>query len=140
MSELSEKSNPYAEGIEHVSLSEDKKSVRYLDQTQLPNREFYKNADTLEECFDAIKKLEIRGAPCIGIFAGYAMYVLAKQYADCGVDTFIENMQKTAETLNSSRPTAVNLSWALKRMMNLIEEHISEGVPAIIDQIGRAHV
>ena len=108
--------NPYAEGVDHVALAEDAKSVLYLDQTQLPNREIYKNADTPEECFDAIKKLEIRGAPCIGIFAGYSMFVLAQKYAGLEYASFKEEMHKISEYLNSSRPTAVNLSWALKRM------------------------
>jgi len=125
--------NPYAEGVDHVALAEDAKSVLYLDQTQLPNREIYKNADTPEECFDAIKKLEIRGAPCIGIFAGYSMFVLAQKYAGLEYASFKEEMHKISEYLNSSRPTAVNLSWALKRMEKLIADHEGESVPAILE-------
>ncbi|HUM83733.1 MAG TPA: S-methyl-5-thioribose-1-phosphate isomerase [Lachnospiraceae bacterium] len=124
--------NPYAEGIDHVALSADGKSVTILDQTQLPCREVYKDVRTPEECYDAIKKLEVRGAPCIGIFAGYAMTVIAQQHADLEGVHFTEEMHKVSEYLNSSRPTAVNLSWALARMENVISGHIGEGVPAVL--------
>ena len=68
--------------IDNVKLTEDKKAVVFIDQTQLPNRTVYLTADTEEDCFDAILKLKVRGAPCIGIFAGYAMYVLCQKYQD----------------------------------------------------------
>ena len=56
-----------------VHLSDDKKCVVILDQTELPNRTVYLMLTTAEEMFEAILKLRVRGAPCIGIFAGYAM-------------------------------------------------------------------
>lgn len=127
--------NPYAEGIEHVELSEDASSVRILDQTQLPNREIYKNVSTPEECYDAIKKLEVRGAPCIGIFAGYAMAALAKPYEDLSYPDFKAKMTELSAYLNSSRPTAVNLSWALKRMEKVIADHEGESTKSVIEKM-----
>ncbi len=118
---MSDMSNPYIAGIEHVTLNPDHKSVHILDQTQLPNRIIYKDVSTPEECYDAIKKLEIRGAPCIGIFAGYAMVVTAQPYADLPLAEFRAKMKEISAYLNSSRPTAVNLSWALKRIEKVID-------------------
>jgi len=127
--------NRYSEGIDHVSLSGDGKGVVILDQTQLPNREVYKTLTTAEECYDAVKKLEVRGAPCIGIFAGYAMYVLALQNRDRDYSAFADEMHRQAAYLNSSRPTAVNLSWALKRMEKLIADSKAESVPEIVEKM-----
>ena len=100
--------NPYAEGIEHVELTEDGLSVRILDQTLLPMQELYRNVKTPQECWDAIKTLAVRGAPCIGIFAGYAMVVMARQHLDLAPEAFTEKVRELGEYLNSSRPTAVN--------------------------------
>jgi methylthioribose-1-phosphate isomerase len=99
--------------VDHVRLSADENDLVILDQTQLPNRQVYLTLRSREELFKAIKELQIRGAPAIGIFAGFAMYVLARQYPREG---FLERFREDAAYLNSSRPTAVNLSWALKRM------------------------
>jgi methylthioribose-1-phosphate isomerase len=99
--------------VDHVRLSADEQDLVILDQTQLPNRQAYLTLRHREELYKAIKELQIRGAPAIGIFAGFAMYVLARQYPREG---FLDRFREDAAYLNSSRPTAVNLSWALKRM------------------------
>ena len=65
---------------ENIRLNEEETAVVILDQTKLPGIREFLNLDTKEECFDAIKTLKVRGAPAIGIFAGYAMYVLSKQW------------------------------------------------------------
>ena len=65
-----------------VKLSDDEKSVIILDQTRLPGHEEYLDIHEEQSAFDAIKLLQVRGAPAIGVFAGYAMYVLAQRYAD----------------------------------------------------------
>lgn len=102
--------------VDHVRLSEDGKRLIILDQTQLPNRQEYLELTTAEEMYDAIKRLSIRGAPAIGIFAGFAMYVLAQGLDRRDEGEFRRRFHETAQYLNSSRPTAVNLSWALRRM------------------------
>lgn len=111
------------ETIDHVRLSGDGKKLIILDQTQLPNRMEYLELTTAEEMYDAIKKLRVRGAPCIGIFAGLALYVLAQGFGTESRAEFDEKLHRTAEYLNSSRPTAVNLSWALRRMERCASEH-----------------
>ncbi len=123
-----------------VFLSEDERAVGIIDQTQLPNRQVYLNLTEAEEMYDAIKKLAVRGAPAIGIFAGYAMYVLALHEDAESVDAFRASMQKKADYLNSSRPTAVNLSWALKRQMKVIEDHADKSVPELISLLKKEAV
>jgi len=80
--------------------------LRLLDQTQLPNRETYIDCRDVQTVWDAIKCLAVRGAPAIGIAAAYGC-VIGAQHGD---------LQAASEHLATSRPTAVNLFWALKRM------------------------
>jgi len=101
-------------------LSADERSVVIIDQTQLPNREIWLELHTAEDIYDAIKRLAVRGAPAIGICAGYAMYVLAQQEKTEDPGVFLANMERMGEYLVSSRPTAVNLSWAVHRMLDVI--------------------
>lgn len=117
-----------------VHLSEDGKSVIIIDQTQLPNRQVYLTLQTAQEIYDAIKVLAVRGAPAIGICAAYGMYVLACRHAqECsGTDGFREVMHTDGEYLISSRPTAVNLSWAVKRMLRVIDENADKEVQEIV--------
>ena len=127
------KDNPYIIGIDHCDLNPDRRSIRILDQTQLPNRIVYKDVSTPEECWTAIKRLEVRGAPCIGIFAGYAMAVAAKANEGLPADEFKAKMAEISAYINSSRPTAVNLSWALRRLENVIEANGDKSVPEIVE-------
>lgn len=124
--------NRYAEGIEHVALSDDGRRVRILDQTRLPGEEVCKEVSAPEDCYAAIKKLEVRGAPCIGIFAGYALYVMAQQVEAQDMEGFVAGVRDKAAYLNSARPTAVNLSWALQRMEKVLEARAGEGREAVL--------
>lgn len=119
-----------------VGLSEDEKDVVILDQTRLPNHEEYIRVHDEEVAWKAIKLLQIRGAPAIGVFAGYAMYVLAQAYADRPYDAFLKEFRRQAAYLNSSRPTAVNLSWALKRQTKLVEDNADKSSAEIVKLLG----
>jgi len=123
--------------LQNVRLSEDGGSVVIVDQTQLPNRVVCLTLDRAEDCYEAIRTLQVRGAPAIGIFAGYALYVLARQIADRPYDGFKAELHRLAAYLNSSRPTAVNLRWALERMERVVTEH--DGLPTgeIVELLGR---
>lgn len=91
-----------------INLKYENGKLTILDQTLLPNEEKWVNINTKEQAYDAIKKLMVRGAPAIGVFAAYAMAVFAS-----GNDIY-----DLKAYLDSSRPTAVNLSWATDRMVN----------------------
>ena len=88
-----------------------------LDQTKLPGEEVYIDIETKEDMWDAIYHLKVRGAPAIGVAAGYGLYVDSMAFDGEDVKAFLDHVKKGAEYLNSARPTAVNLSWALKRMV-----------------------
>ena len=119
-----------------VHLSEDERSVIILDQTLLPNETKYLTLNTPEAVYDAIKSLAVRGAPAIGICAGYAMYVLAQQRDTRSFESFYGSLEKDGEYLISSRPTAVNLSWAVRRMLSKVQECKDIPVPEIINILG----
>lgn len=101
---------------DHVHLGDDLTSVVILDQALLPGRVEYLTLRTPEEMFEAIRLLRIRGAPAIGICAGYCLAALAEQRKDLESTQFGAELHRLAQYLNSSRPTAVNLSWALNRL------------------------
>ncbi|MBQ1229034.1 MAG: S-methyl-5-thioribose-1-phosphate isomerase [Firmicutes bacterium] len=96
-----------------------------LDQTKLPGEEVYIEAITKEDVWDAIYHLKVRGAPAIGVAAGYGLYISVRDYQAETAAEFAAYVKETAEYLNSSRPTAVNLSWALKRMVKVMEEYLA---------------
>ena len=101
-----------------------------LDQTKLPGEEVYIDIETKEDMWDAIYHLKVRGAPAIGVAAGYGLYVDSLAYIGEDMKGFLEHVKKGAEYLNSARPTAVNLSWALKRMVTGLE---AEAVATVLD-------
>lgn len=101
---------------DHVHLGDDQASVVILDQTLLPNQVEYLTLREPEEMFEAIQLLRVRGAPAIGICAGYCLAALAQQRKDLPPAQFGGELHRLAQYLNSSRPTAVNLSWALNRL------------------------
>ena len=108
------------EKIENVRLSDDETKVVILDQEKLPNAEEYLELDNAEDIYEAIFRLKVRGAPAIGICAGYGIYVLARQIDTEDFDTFYKKFKEKKDYLDSSRPTAVNLSWALNRMERVV--------------------
>ena len=115
-----------------VHLSEDEQALVLLDQTQLPNRQIDLVLTEAGDIYDAIKRLAVRGAPAIGICAGYAMYVLALHKDMQDYEAFRAAMQKDGDYLISSRPTAVNLSWAVKRQLAKIDESAGLSVAEIV--------
>ena len=120
-----------------VHLSEDESAAIILDQRLLPGRTEYLTVRTVQEFYDAIKTLAVRGAPAIGICAGYAMYVLARQKENLDPASFYESLKKDGEYLNTSRPTAVNLSWAINRMLRVVRENEGQDTPALVRLLNR---
>lgn len=96
-----------------------KNSALYLlNQTLLPNHIEYIECHNYQRVAQAIKKLEVRGAPAIGAAAAFGLVLGAKEF--CNHHDFRGNMDKIAAELEQTRPTAVNLFWAIKRMMSVI--------------------
>lgn len=94
--------------------------LRLLDQRLLPQQERYLELHTAAETAQAISDMVVRGAPAIGITAAYGVVLAARQRIAAGID-WRRALQKDMDVLAASRPTAVNLFWALKRMTRVIE-------------------
>ena len=103
---------------ESVTLRNDKAAVRIVDQRLLPQALKTIDLDNAQDMWDAIFQLKVRGAPAIGVAAAWCYYVLARQAAESAqnIQDLRSRLAENARFLDSSRPTAVNLSWALARM------------------------
>jgi len=104
--------------------------LELLDQRQLPEHIEYLRLSTPEEVWEAIRSLAVRGAPAIGIAAAYGVALGAAQAVRAGADEWLNAVKRHAEYLATSRPTAVNLFWALDRMTARAELLASSGAPA----------
>jgi methylthioribose-1-phosphate isomerase len=96
--------------------------VVMIDQTKLPREESYVECMTYEDVADAIKRMVIRGAPAIGVAAGMGIALGAIKIRTTDRDEFITEVRRIADVILGTRPTAVNLSWAVKRMLALLAE------------------
>lgn len=97
-----------------------------LDQTALPTQRSFLRLTSAEAVFDAIRKLQVRGAPAIGIAAAFGLY-LGVRGASGDTAHFIRKVEEVAAMLASARPTAVNLAWALERQKALVARHAQAG-------------
>lgn len=113
-----------------VSLDDSDNCIVIIDQTLLPNEMKLIKLKTQEEIYEAIKKLRVRGAPAIGVTAGFGYYLAAKEIekSHSNSDVFLEKITEAKNYLASSRPTAVNLFWALDRMHRKTLSSISDGI------------
>ncbi len=101
--------------------------VRWLDVRLLPWEETYRETTDYKRIAQAIKEMEIRGAPAIGIAAAYG-FALAVYYCRCSsYDELKKEAEKAVSVLGSTRPTAYNLFWALDYMKTRLEKYINEG-------------
>lgn len=124
----------------NVNLNENKSAVVILDQTKIPNEEIYIELKTAKEMYDAIFELKVRGAPAIGICAAYSIYILAKNIKTDDYNEFLRVFKESKEYLNSSRPTAVNLSWALERMEKVVINNSKKPVDEIVNLLEKEAV
>ncbi|MGO1470010.1 MAG: S-methyl-5-thioribose-1-phosphate isomerase [Tissierella sp.] len=110
--------------MKNINTIEFKDNILYLiDQRVLPVKtEFFACKDYKEVEF-AIRDMVVRGAPAIGATAAYGVVLAANEFKNEEKDVFLKKMEEALDFLNRSRPTAVNLMWAIKRMKELIEEN-----------------
>lgn len=116
-----------------VALCEEENSVLILDQTQLPSKEVILSLKTPEAICDAIKKLKVRGAPAIGVTAALGVYVCAKTFMQYSSDVFMAKMEEVFSDFAATRPTAVNLFWALDEMRNVMTNNQNQPRELLID-------
>ena len=106
--------------------------VKIIDQRLLPHELKIVNLTTLSDSIYAIKEMQVRGAPLIGVTAAYGMYLASKENSD------IEFLVQSGEKLKATRPTAVNLIWSVNKVINKIKENENNNRTEY--KIGRAHV
>ena len=118
-------------GFETAALDDAASALVIIDQTKLPNQKKLLRLKTQKEIWDAIYLLQVRGAPAIGVAAAYGIYLAAKEIEATDYDVFAKKFAEACEYLNSARPTAVNLSWALSRMGKIVEAGRGDSVGEI---------
>jgi methylthioribose-1-phosphate isomerase len=105
--------------------------IRILDQTALPAEERYLELRDPKEVARAIRDLAVRGAPLLGIVAGYGMALAAERSAEKGDDALAQDLDRAAARLARSRPTAVNVAWAVRRVSAAAEAAAAGGPEAV---------
>lgn len=122
----------HAQNIRYDKAAE---ALYIIDQSLLPGEEMEIQLRTLDEMVEAIRKLRVRGAPAIGICAAYCLYALARTIEEPDPAAFRARLQDCAAQLNASRPTAVNLSWALEEMEQTAAAHLGDPRPALLEAL-----
>ena len=110
------------EGKEYRTIWFENNVVKIIDQTKLPHQFIIKDLKNTKDAINAIKVMEVRGAPLIGATAAYGLVLALIENND---QSFLK---KTAEDLINSRPTAINLKWAVDRMMNRLSGVNSDNI------------
>ena len=116
---------------ETVALDDEQSALVILDQTKLPYEVEVLHLTEQKDIWDAIYLLKVRGAPAIGVAGGFGVYLAAKRIQADNYDEFYAQFKKAKEYLDSSRPTAVNLSWALNRMEKVVTDSKDKSIPEI---------
>ncbi|MDO8928958.1 MAG: S-methyl-5-thioribose-1-phosphate isomerase [Bacteroidota bacterium] len=115
-----------------IWFNQERNIVETIDQRLLPFENVTIQIETLQEARNAISEMVVRGAPLIGVTAAYGMYLAARNYSG---NDFQAEMKLAAEKLKSTRPTAVNLAFAVDEALSVISDHISvsENVEKLFD-------
>ena len=109
--------------------------LEIIDQTLLPGEYRIITPGSVEEAWEAIKRLRVRGAPALGVTAGFAVILGVRDWAGVDVQGLLSEVERVCAYVGSSRPTAVNLFWALERMKRCAEANAAKGVEGIKDAL-----
>ena len=118
-----------------VALDEQNGAIVIIDQTKLPYSTEIISLRTQEEIWNAIYLLQVRGAPAIGVTAAMGIYLAAKGIKAENYEDFYSQFKRAADYLDSARPTAVNLSWALRRMEGVVRKNSGRPIPEIVEEL-----
>ncbi|RJQ39424.1 MAG: S-methyl-5-thioribose-1-phosphate isomerase [Anaerolineaceae bacterium] len=105
-----------------IEWDEKKQYLKIIDQRQLPEKCEYIYLSNYKAIADSIRSMAVRGAPAIGVTAAYGMVLAGYQSPAKDRKQFLADLQAAAKELEDARPTAVNLPWALKRMLSVVED------------------
>jgi methylthioribose-1-phosphate isomerase len=114
--------------------------LRILDQSKLPEEQVFVNLDDYRDVVCAIKEMKVRGAPAIGVAAGYGIALGASGIKTANRDDFLAQLNQVMQTFAASRPTAVNLFQAINRMKKAAEgDDVAEMKKSLINEAKRIH-
>lgn len=114
--------------MEHKTLKFEDGVLKLLDQRILPLETKYYEAANYKEVCEAIKKMVVRGAPAIGATGAYGYYLAVKENISADNVIFLDEIETAKEELLATRPTAVNLSWGIKRMEKVLKEALAKDI------------
>lgn len=120
---------------ETVDIDLETKELVIIDQTLLPGKIEIIRLSEAKDIWDAIYLLKVRGAPAIGVAAAMGLYILSTKIEAKDYDSFYEEFVKARDYLDSSRPTAVNLHWALMRMDALVQSMSTSSTNDILEAL-----
>lgn len=123
-----------------VALDEENHALVIIDQTKLPYHTEILSLTKQEDIWRAIYLLQVRGAPAIGVAAAIGIYLASREIEADNFQDFYEEFKKAKDYLDSARPTAVNLSWALRRMEGVVLENSHKTVPEIVELLHKEAV
>ena len=115
-----------------VALDDYQHALVIIDQTKLPSKIEILSLTKQKDIWDAIYLLKVRGAPAIGVAAAIGAYLAAREIKASSYEDFYTKFKAACDYLNSSRPSAVNLSWALHRMENVVIDNKKLPIPKIV--------
>jgi methylthioribose-1-phosphate isomerase len=123
------------ETIRAVDWSSDGRAVRIIDQRRLPETLLERDLRTLDDVCEAIRTLAVRGAPAIGVAGAMGLVVSLDPFVDEPRPAFVARLRANAEAIRATRPTAVNLPWAIDRMVASADRVEGDGARAMIDAL-----
>src|SRR3972149_10725445 len=109
--------------------------LKLIDQRSLPFKEIYVSCRSAESVAGAIKDMVVRGAPAIGVAAGYGIALAALKFKGKDKERFISHINESIKLLSGTRPTAVNLFWALDRMKKVLDRSKNLEIGKIKDRL-----
>ncbi|MFT4105758.1 MAG: S-methyl-5-thioribose-1-phosphate isomerase [Lacrimispora sp.] len=137
---MSEETKKSIMDYDTVALDEENNALVIIDQTQLPYHTEILSLTKQEDIWNAIYLLQVRGAPAIGVAAAIGVYLASREIKADSFDEFYAEFKKAKEYLDSARPTAVNLSWALRRMEQVVLKNKEKSIAEIVELLHKEAV
>lgn len=118
--------------MKHETMVFEEDSLKLIDQRKLPGEVDYFRADDYREIKFAISDMVVRGAPAIGAAAAYGVYLAALEYSTLEKEEFLQEITQASEELKRARPTAVNLTWGIRKMNEITDKNRRKPVKKIV--------
>ncbi len=121
--------------MKHKTMKFEEDRLELIDQRKLPEEVQYFEATNYEEVKFAISDMVVRGAPAIGATGAYGVYLAAREYSDLDKEEFISQVKQAGKELAEARPTAVNLTWAIRKTNGVLENNREKSVGELVESI-----